>query len=114
MCTILHEYKATLQPDRDSTVREQMRLKEAGKHLAAFSGPNSKYKQSLCYFNISEVVKLSLTLPWSNALQVQILYLEETPVNFGLKHVDLRAVCFSSPESYRVATHGLDSDAHMA
>lgn len=74
MCAILHEYKATLQPDRDSSVREWMRLKEAGKHLAAFSGPNSKYKQSCCYFNISEVVKLSLTLPWSNALQVQILY----------------------------------------
>ena len=35
MCTIIHEYKATLQPERDSNVRERMRLKEAGKHLAA-------------------------------------------------------------------------------
>jgi len=61
----------TLQLDKDSIVTEWMRLKQAGKHL----GTSSVYglvqivntSNPDAYSNIIKVVKLSLTLPLSNA-----------------------------------------------
>ena len=70
VCNILQKYEATLQLDRDTILREWMRLKQAGKHLAASSvydllqiincNPDA-------YSSINTLVKLSLTLPLSSA-----------------------------------------------
>lgn len=69
--SILQKYEATLQLDRDTTVREWMRLKQAGKRLGASTVHdlvqivNTSYSDA--YSNINKVVKLSLTLPLSSA-----------------------------------------------
>jgi len=70
VCNILQKYEATLQLDRDTILREWMRLKQAGKRLAASSvydllqiincNPDA-------YSSINTLVKLSLTLPLSSA-----------------------------------------------
>lgn len=69
--SILQKYEATLQLDRDTTVREWMRLKQAGKRLGASTVHdlvqivNTSYSDA--YSNINKLVKLSLTLPLSSA-----------------------------------------------
>lgn len=69
--SILQKCEATLQLDRDTSVREWMRLKQAGKRLGASTVHdmvkivNTSYSDA--YSNINKVVKLSLTLPLSSA-----------------------------------------------
>jgi len=71
VCSILKKYEATLQLDKDTTVTEWMRLKQAGKRLGASSVydlvqiVNTSNPDD--YSNINKMVKLSLTLPLSSA-----------------------------------------------
>lgn len=71
VCSILKKYEAILQLDKDTTVTEWMRLKQAGKRLGASSVydlvqiVNTSNPDAYC--NISKVVRLSLTLPLSSA-----------------------------------------------
>ncbi|GAA6105996.1 zinc finger protein 883-like [Tachysurus ichikawai] len=64
-------YEAILPLDRDSTIREWMRLKQAGKRLAASSVYDLvkivNTSDPDCYCNIYKILKLSLTLPLSSA-----------------------------------------------
>ncbi len=66
VCSILQQHEATLKLDRDTTVREWMRLKQAGKRLGASSVydlvqiVNTSSPDD--YSNINKLVKLSLTL----------------------------------------------------
>ena len=71
VCSILKKYEGTLQLDKDTSVTEWMRLKQAGRCLRASSVyelvqiVNTSNPDA--YSNISKVVKLSLTLPLSSA-----------------------------------------------
>ncbi|CAM4610200.1 unnamed protein product [Leuciscus chuanchicus] len=71
VCSILKKYEATLQLDKDTTVTEWMRLKQAGKRLGASSVYDLvqivNTSNPDAYSNINKVVKLSLTLPLSSA-----------------------------------------------
>lgn len=71
LSNILEKYEASLHVDKDSTLREWMHLKQAGKRLAASSVHelvnvvNTSNPGS--YSNIQKVLLLSLTLPLSSA-----------------------------------------------
>ncbi|CAM4554150.1 unnamed protein product [Leuciscus chuanchicus] len=71
LSNILEKYEANLFIDRDSTLREWMRLKQAGKRLAASSVHDLvnvvKTSNPYSYSNIQKVLLLSLTLPLSSA-----------------------------------------------
>ncbi|XP_062389624.1 uncharacterized protein LOC134078010 [Sardina pilchardus] len=71
VCSILKKYDAILQLDKDTTVTEWMRLKQAGKRLKASSVYDLvqivNTSNPDAYSNINKVVKLSLTLPLSSA-----------------------------------------------
>lgn len=71
LSNILQKYEASLSVDRDSTVREWMPLKQAGKRLAASSVYDLvnivKTSNPDSYSNIQKVFLLSLTLPLSSA-----------------------------------------------
>lgn len=68
---ILEKYEASMSVDRDSTLSEWMRLKQAGKRLAASSVHDlvnvAKTSNPGSYSNIHKVLLLSLTLPLSSA-----------------------------------------------
>lgn len=67
---IVQKHEACLSVDRDSTVREWMRLKQAGKHLAASTVTdllNAAKRTNPCiYTDIQRVLVLSLVLPLSS------------------------------------------------
>lgn len=67
---IVQKHEACLSVDRDSTVREWMRLKQAGKHLAASTVIdllNAAKRTNPCiYTDIQRVLVLSLVLPLSS------------------------------------------------
>lgn len=71
VCPILQKYMATLQLDRDTNLREWMRLKQAGKRLIASSVydllqiMNTSNRDA--YSSINKVIKLTFTLPLSSA-----------------------------------------------
>ncbi len=71
LSSMLQKYDAIFSVDRDSTLRERMRLKQAGKHLTAsfvYDLVNIvKTCNSDSYSNIHKVLLLSLTLPLSSA-----------------------------------------------
>lgn len=71
VCSILKKYEAILQLDKDTTVTEWMRLKQAGKRLGASSVYDLvqivNTSNPVAYSYINKVVKLSLTLPLSSA-----------------------------------------------
>ncbi|GAA6081839.1 uncharacterized protein LOC109521862 [Tachysurus ichikawai] len=68
---ILQKYEAILPLDRDSTIREWMRLKQAGKRLAASSVYDLvkivNTSDPDCYCKIYKILKLSFTLPLCSA-----------------------------------------------
>lgn len=72
VCNILRNYEAILQLDKDITLTEWMRLKQAAKRLRASSVYDlvqivNSPSDTDAYSNIKVLVKISLTLPLSSA-----------------------------------------------
>ncbi|KAG9280288.1 hypothetical protein AMEX_G21 [Astyanax mexicanus] len=72
ICNILQKYEAILQLNKDITLTEWMRLKQAAKRLGASSVYDlvqivNNPSNPDAYSNIKELVKLSLALPLSSA-----------------------------------------------
>uniref|UniRef100_A0A8C4ASG7 Uncharacterized protein n=1 Tax=Denticeps clupeoides TaxID=299321 RepID=A0A8C4ASG7_9TELE len=99
VCSILKKYEAILHLDKDTTVTEWMRLKQAGKRLGASSVYDLvqivNTSNPDAYSNINKVVKLSLTLPLSSAAcerGFSHLNLIKTKYRSRLSHAHLSAL----------------------